>query len=288
MEGSPTKHRALPTHATRNMAEVMATVAAAKRMIPNLYTSFASAFAVLDRARPKTGSQLDAYFARLDALSNAIKANPDHLTCPSGFEKGFFFAVVEGLDGSGKSSALTRLSDRLGGQTACYATRTPPTSLAEIRPQFDAAEEGLQRAFYASSNDLAAQEIIADRPPETRFVLCDRYYHSTVSWTAASFLNDKEVKELAIPFPVDLLMPDIVLFLDVAQEERLKRTGTRPGAENIHFEEKLAESSMAERVRTAFGKVWGPKYVVIDGNRSREAIAASMYEAVLEVSKATG
>lgn len=268
-----------------------ARVAGAIRIIPNLYTSFASCYEPLVSARPKQSSpELDAFYGRLDSISKSLQRDPKALVLPLNPQRNFTFAVIEGLDGSGKSSAVKHLMQLLGGPSKCLTTRTPPASMSSIRPVFDTMEDVIQRAFYSSSNYVAALEILeaTTRTPPTfvkPFVLCDRYYSSTVSWTAASALTEEEVNALELPFPEDLVKPDIVLFLDVDHAERIRRTGGRSGAENIVFEEKLANISMANKVKTAFGKVSGLRYEIVDGNRPVEAIAADMRDWVLAVGK---
>lgn len=255
------------------------------KTIPNVFYSFAAARTALETARPRKGNvDLDSFYARLDALSGALSRDPRYLIRDQIADKGFVFAVVEGLDGSGKSSAVKRLSELLSRSGPCTVTRTPPASMSKIRPYFDGAEDSIQRAFYSSSNYIAAQEILEGQ--SSAFVICDRYYHSTVSWTAASNLSTEEVEGLELPFPKDLLEPDLVMFLDVDHDERIRRTGNRPGAENISFEETLADKSMAEKVRRAFSKIAGPRFVTVDGNRAVEAIAADMKDLILAVAAA--
>ncbi|KAI9008554.1 P-loop containing nucleoside triphosphate hydrolase protein [Hyaloraphidium curvatum] len=258
------------------------------RAIKNIYASLPDAANVLAAhpPRPANSAQaasLDAFNRSIERLATRLAADPGALRPPPERRR-FHFLVIEGLDGSGKSSAAAALAGLLPPPVA--ATRTPPKSLASIRPLFDAAEESVQRAFYAAGNYVAAEEILSslDAPNPPRTVLCDRYFNSTVSWTAASSdLTAADLASLSIPFPADLLPPDLVLFLDVPQAERLRRTGKRAGEENISFEAKLEDEAFGNRVREAFGRVEGVPFEAVDGNRTVAEIAEDMARRVLRV-----
>ena len=78
--------------------------------------------------------------------------------------------MVEGLDGTGKSTLVRRLVQQLPGAVAFC---TPPESTAVLRNFFDgtAVPEHIARAFYAAGNYLAAAEIAARAP---RVAVLDR------------------------------------------------------------------------------------------------------------------
>lgn len=266
----------------------MAKVLGRSISLPYFYPSFSACYGLLSKARPQSSnaaapSELSAFYKQLDSLNTLLSNNKSALI-RSKADKGFMFVVVEGLDGCGKSSAVNGLAALLRKSRTVSTTRTPPMSLSKVRSYFDNSSEPIQRAFYSAGNYVAAKEILEDSSHQTDaslppVVICDRYYHSTVSWTAASSdLTDSEISSLEISWPEDLLLPDLVMFLDVSQAERLKRTGGRAGEENIQFEEKLANAQMAERVRTAFAKVQGPQFVTVNGDRGKEEIVQSMYD----------
>lgn len=66
--------------------------------------------------------------------------------------------VIEGLDGTGKSTLAASLAGALGARLA----RCPPESLRSIRPIFDGIGcEAVERAFYTAGNYIAAAEMDA-------------------------------------------------------------------------------------------------------------------------------
>lgn len=126
------------------------------------------------------------------------------------------FIVVEGLDGTGKSTLASGLAERLGA----VLLRTPGAALAAARPLIDEAYGDSPIAaqlFYASSVVAAAAEAMA-LVAAGRDVVCDRYWLSTWVYArerAASV--DLRVVESTLP-PADL-----TLLCEVDEETRSAR-----------------------------------------------------------------
>ncbi len=63
--------------------------------------------------------------------------------------------VIEGLDGTGKSTVWSALAN----SPACRAAlRTPPDEYVTLRPIFDACHEDTRRTFYFAANYVAADQ----------------------------------------------------------------------------------------------------------------------------------
>ncbi|RZB39283.1 UMP-CMP kinase 2, mitochondrial-like [Asbolus verrucosus] len=148
--------------------------------------------------------------------------------------------ILEGLDGSGKSTVGKKLASRLHAATGC----TPPESIKHIRYLFDDHRE-LRTAYYALGNYIAALEVavvLKKRP-----VVMDRYWHSTAAYAIAQATHDFP-GEVDIPpegdsfyhWPSDLLKPDSVIFLNVSEGVRIQRLSRRTISTN---QEELLKSS---------------------------------------------
>uniref|UniRef100_A0A1B6EBD4 Thymidylate kinase-like domain-containing protein n=1 Tax=Clastoptera arizonana TaxID=38151 RepID=A0A1B6EBD4_9HEMI len=143
----------------------------------------------------------------------------------TGDQKKELFIVMEGLDGSGKSTLTKMLANSLGG----VYMATPPPAITHLRQKFDQHNPDLRRAFYALGNYIAANDVKCER--SRRPVVMDRFWNST---TAYAIGNEVKLgKELPpensniYDWPSDLLMPDYVIYLKVSENIRLERLSKR-------------------------------------------------------------
>jgi thymidylate kinase len=135
--------------------------------------------------------------------------------------KKYPFVVVEGIDGTGKSTIARLVAAKLRGEYY----KTPPTPFASVRAAIDERMDSLSRFyFYLSSVCSAASEIgiILERKP----VVCDRYIYSTYAY---HFVMDPKLRQCKLP--LSILMPDLAILLTVNEETRklrLRQRGTPP------------------------------------------------------------
>lgn len=128
--------------------------------------------------------------------------------------------VIEGLDGTGKSTLAGRLAARMGATLL----RTPPAELASVRPAIDAAfarSPVAAQLFYGASVVHAsdrARAILASGAP----VVIDRYWLSTVAYAQC---RDAHV-DLSSVEPM-LLRADLTVFLEVDERARRERLDAR-------------------------------------------------------------
>ena len=128
--------------------------------------------------------------------------------------------VVEGLDGVGK----TTLSRALASVLDAEWTSTPGSAFDPVRPTIDAVlrdhPEALQ-LFYASTL-LAASDRARRWLAEGRSVVVDRYWCSTVAYAGL------QGRSLDLGAIAERLVPaDATLFVDLAEEERVRRLRAR-------------------------------------------------------------
>lgn len=140
------------------------------------------------------------------------------------------FIVLEGIDGSGKTTQLLRLVQSLEAQqTAVYATKEPTD-----RPIGKLIRQVLNREMQMSEKTMAAM-FLADRLDHIEnkengmlrliqqgtTVVCDRYYLSSYAYHSAFVPLDWVMAANAAC--AELLRPDLIIFLDITPEKSLER-----------------------------------------------------------------
>ncbi|MFD0850177.1 dTMP kinase [Sphingosinicella xenopeptidilytica] len=149
------------------------------------------------------------------------------------------FISFEGGEGSGKSTQLRRLAARLSAQDVVVITTREPggtpgaedirSLLVEGEPgRWDGRVEAL--LVNAARADHVAR-LIRPALAESKWVLCDRYVHSTLAYQgAARGLDEAELRRLHA-FATGDLWPDLTIVLDVDPALGLARAAGRAGGE---------------------------------------------------------
>jgi dTMP kinase len=149
------------------------------------------------------------------------------------------FIVLEGLDGTGKSTQLARLTKRLAaGGREVVATRepydcAPGRKLRELARRHVpvAAEEEL--ALFVEQRRIHVRELVAPARARGAIVVSDRYFLSTVAYQGARGLDPaKLLAESEAEFP----LPDLALLLVLPPAAGLARVASRGGPAEPAFE----------------------------------------------------
>jgi dTMP kinase len=188
-----------------------------------------------------------------------------------------------GIDGSGKTTQLSLLAERLRSTHPVFTTRQPTTAFRTdplVRSFIDGHLDGHDDAVAAEIGPEFALLAAADRYRHLRtvvmprlragdIVLTDRYLFSCYSYC--------EPRRMA---PLDWMQqinryvphPDLTVFLDVPAHvalERIRRRGERPTWEEL-------DEHRVNEVRTAYQEqAWGTdtRYHRLDGGAPAEAVA---------------
>jgi dTMP kinase len=189
------------------------------------------------------------------------------------------FVTFEGLDGSGKSTQLQLLADRLVALGRDVVTTREPggTELGErIR---DLVLHGghvapwAEAALYAASRAQHVEEVIRPALERGAVVLCDRYVDSSVAYQGvARGLGLERVLELNLA-AVGGLLPDLTFLLLVdpsvaalrmpADRDRLEREDS-----GFHTRADAGYRELAER--------FPQRIVAIDGSLSADEVARAV------------
>lgn len=128
------------------------------------------------------------------------------------------FIVIEGLDGTGKSTTCMALAERLGGS----ALNTPLDKFKDVRAKLEDiyAEESYGRQLFYASTAICSSLKVEKELKRMPVVVLDRYWLSTQvyhSWrTEGAHFNLYEVESM-------LLKPDLTVYLELSLDNRIKR-----------------------------------------------------------------
>ncbi len=202
------------------------------------------------------------------------------------------FISFEGGEGSGKSTQIKKLSERLeAAKLRSIVTREPGGSPgAEVIRHLILSGMGkllgpeAETLLFAAARDDHVRTVIQPALNQGTWVLCDRFSDSTrvyqgrVGHVAPGLLNAME------RVTIGDLKPDLTIILDIPVEVGLKRAAARRGdaapdrfeAEDIRFHQNLREAyreiAAAEPQRC----------VLIDANADANTVAASVWAALRE------
>ncbi|SEM20230.1 thymidylate kinase [Roseovarius azorensis] len=198
-----------------------------------------------------------------------------------------FFVSFEGIDGSGKSTQARRLHDALHEQGRdVVLTREPGGSpgAEEIRrlvlegdkDRWSAETEML--LFTAARRDHL-ERVIEPALAAGRVVICDRFADSTRMYQG---LGRGDLRAAVDQLHAMMIRrePDMTVLVDIEPGVGLDRALARGGAE-ARFES-FGEELQA-RMRAGFlalAEEFADRFVVIDGNRNVEDVAADVAQAV--------
>jgi len=197
------------------------------------------------------------------------------------------FVTFEGGEGSGKSTQLTRLAERLrAGGFDPLVTREPGgTPLAEgIRALLldpARAPGPLTEALLmvAARSDLVSTTL---RPALAagRVVLCDRYGDSTLAYQGGGRGLDLETLASWNRAATGGLSPELTLLFDVPPELGLARRARAAGTPNRLD---LESAAFHARVRARYlelARAEPQRWVVLDASRDPDTLEADVWAAV--------
>lgn len=134
-----------------------------------------------------------------------------------------FFIVIEGVDGTGKSSVSSLLAQELNA----HHFSTPSTEFLQLREWVDRAVTVNMRFIYYLTTVVSASGKIEELL-QTASVVCDRYILSTKVYHIAMALNPEYLRVFDT---IDLIEPTYTFYLHCNEAERLRRIKQREGQE---------------------------------------------------------
>lgn len=180
-------------------------------------------------------------------------------------EEDSYFLVVEGLDGSGKSTQSELITEKLRAKGREVVTTSEPTGYSSVAQEIaDALQKKIKvdplklQELFAKDRKEHMERTILPALEGGRIIISDRYAFSSFAYGSLQ-CGLEQLMEMNRHYP----LPDLTLFIDVAIDECLERIGKRGKPQEL-FEEK----QKMQKIRDAYAGLAAqfPHFKIIDGN----------------------
>lgn len=197
------------------------------------------------------------------------------------------FIAFEGIDGSGKSTQIQLLSEKLLEEKIYFYTTMEPTdspigSLIHqiMTGRIKTDNKVIAGLFVADRLDHLLNDVngIIGKINEGITVISDRYYFSSYAYHSIDMPMEWVIK--ANSQSSALLKPTVTVFIDVDPDVAVERIAKNRYQQEL-FEKKSRLIKVREKYYEAFDKLKDEEEVIIiDGNRSVSEIADDIWKEV--------
>ncbi|BAF58243.1 thymidylate kinase [Pelotomaculum thermopropionicum SI] len=201
------------------------------------------------------------------------------------------FIVFEGVDGSGKTTQIKLLGEKLEsmGCPVVYTREPGGTRVGErireilLNPLYGELVPWAEALLYAAARAQHVAQVILPALREGKVVLCDRFTDSSLAYQGYGRGVDIEMLEQVNRPAAAGVVPDLVLVLDFDREgqtERMARSGR--SADRIERE----AQEFYRRVRSGYLALAARaprRYRVIDASRAEKLVHLDVLKAAEEV-----
>ena len=198
------------------------------------------------------------------------------------------FITFEGGEGSGKSSQINILKSKLidkGIDVVC--TREPGgTPSAEILRELVTTgevnkwEPMTEALLMFASRYEHTKNLIIPSLENGKWVLCDRFYHSTYAYQGLGHGLGLEAMEALKKISIGEIEPDLVFFLDIDPMEGIKRTMGRHTNEDRFEKMDISFHTKLRNAFLGFSKTHSENSVVINASQEINKISDIIFEEI--------
>ncbi|GEQ06939.1 dTMP kinase [Staphylococcus gallinarum] len=197
------------------------------------------------------------------------------------------FITFEGPEGSGKTTIMQAVADKLQQDYKIVMTREPGgvktgEKIRELLLDGDAMDERTEALLFAASRREHLIGKVMPALENGNIVLCDRYIDSSLAYQGyARGIGISEVKSIN-EFAIDNMYPDVTIYLDVSVEvgrQRIvenQRVQNRLDLESVNFHEKVVEG---------YKKIIhneSERFIIIDAEKSIDEVVTDTYNSIIK------
>ena len=188
------------------------------------------------------------------------------------------FIVMEGPDGSGKTTQINLLKEYLEeAGYECLITREPGGTVIgeEVRqlilnPEHKEMSPVTEMLLYAASRAQLVHEVIGPALEEGKIVISDRFVDSSIVYQGiARKLGISTVSAVNAP-GIGIYRPDGIFFIDLSEAEGLRRKKEQKNLDRMEQEGIDFHHMVSEGYRKVLSG--RPEVMKIDGGRSIDTI----------------
>jgi len=200
------------------------------------------------------------------------------------------FITFEGSEGTGKTTQIERLRQRLEGLgRSVLTTREPggPALCEDIRHLLKHADSGANMCpeaellLFAASRAQHVREWIRPALTEGKVVLCDRFLDSTTVYQGVARAIEKNSVSSINAFAVGGTLPDITVIVDLDPEEGFRRVAGRKQDQPDRMEEEPLEFYRAVRQGYLDVAKTDPKrFLVVDGGQDPQSVEQAIWNGI--------
>ncbi len=194
-------------------------------------------------------------------------------------KKGIFI-IIEGLDGSGKTTQATLLAQKLSKSFNVVLTAEPSRGKIGTFIREGCLYEDKRLPTEAEALLFAADRIehmyseVKPALDEGKLVICDRYIYSSLAYQGSAGLSLEWIKTIN----ARAFQPDFSIFIDVAPERVIERLQRKKSV--------METLETQQKVRQVYIKyVEKGELVRINGDRAKEIVADDLHVKVLGLLK---
>jgi dTMP kinase len=200
------------------------------------------------------------------------------------------FLVFEGLDGSGKSTLIKKLHQLLKdrGLPSVLTHEPGGTSFAEEVRELILKTEGeppvpmAELLLYQASRAQHVEQLIRPSLSQKKWVLCDRYYGSTLAFQCGGRGLDRNMVDGLNRLATGGLDPDLWVLLDLSLEESERRLQNREGKSDRMDQEKADFHRRVRDYYLSLANAEPEKWLVLNAEASPKELLSALELALKE------
>ena len=189
--------------------------------------------------------------------------------------------VIDGIDGTGKTTQAKRLLEKLrreGFDAVCFREPSDSPWGLEIKSKAGrrgSLSPGEELDLFQKDRRENVEKNLKPALESGKIIVLDRYYYSTIAYQGARGIDPEMIKKMNESFAVK---PDLVFILDIDPSEGLRRIEKDRESLEEHFE----REDYLVKVREIFRNIKGENIHHLDASRSADEIYQDIEKAVFD------